>query len=113
MRAAYEKNAGESREFPGTVGGGGGTAGPRLSPRAGLCLHPVARMRSVLSAQSLRILVFARREPRISEPMSLYRAGLKLALFLPLGVAMPPCGGEGFTDVSSVFTLPSRADATN
>src|SRR3954471_5028375 len=76
------------------VGGGGGTADPRLSPRAGLCLHPVARMRSVLSAQSLRILVFARREPRISEPMSLYRAGLKLALFLPLGVAMPPCGGE-------------------
>ena len=24
------------------------------------------------------------------EPMSLYRAGLRLALFLPLGVAMPP-----------------------
>jgi hypothetical protein len=45
--------------------------------------------------------------------MSLYRAGLRLALFLPLGVAMPPCGGEGFADVSSVFTLPSRADATN
>ena len=28
--------------------------------------------------------------------MSLYRAGLKLALFLPLGVAMPPRGGVRF-----------------
>ena len=39
------------REPP--TGGGGGTAHPRLSPRAGLCLHPGAqvsvRMRSVLS----------------------------------------------------------------
>ena len=26
----------------------------------------------------------------ISESMSLYRAGLRLALFLPLGVAIPP-----------------------
>jgi len=29
-------------------GGGGGTAYPYLSKRAGLYLHPVARMRSVL-----------------------------------------------------------------
>jgi hypothetical protein len=49
----------------------------------------------------------------VGESMSLYRAGLKLALFLPLGVAMPlrrvP---SGFTDVSSVFNQPSRVDAT-
>ena len=44
--------------------------------------------------------------------MSLYRAGLRLALFLPLGVAIPSCDGPGFTDVSPVFTLPSRAEAT-
>ena len=50
--------------------------------------------------------------------MSLYRAGLKLAFFLPLGVAMPPDDRKnravpsGFTDVSSVFNQPSRAGAT-
>ena len=65
----------------------------------------------MLSRRCHRILVLAR--PRgFSESMSLYRAGLKLAFFLPLGVAMPSCDGEGFTDVSSVFTLPSRAKAT-
>ena len=47
-----------------------------------------------------------------SGSMSLYRAGLRLALFLPLGVAMPPSGGAGFADVSPVFTLPFRAEAT-
>ena len=31
------------------IGGGGGTAYPSLSTRAGLYLHPVARMRGVLS----------------------------------------------------------------
>ena len=49
------------------------------------------------------------------ESMSLYRAGLKLALFLPLGVAMPSFRRKtpsGFTDVSSVFNQPSRVDAT-
>ena len=61
---------------------------PLLSERPGLCLHPVARMRGVLSA-SRRILVRARR-CRFGASMSLYRAGLRLALFLPLGVAMPP-----------------------
>ena len=45
------------------------------------------------------------------ESMSLYRAGLKLAFFLPLGVAIPLLE-SGFTDVSSVFIQPSRADAT-
>ena len=60
-----------------------------------------------------RILVFAHRAPPVSEPMSLYRAGLRLALYLPLGVAMPPCGGAGFADVSPVFISPLRASATN
>ena len=45
------------------------------------------------------------------ESMSLYRAGLKLAFFLPLGVAIPLLE-SGFADVSSVFVQPSRADAT-
>ena len=47
--------------------------------------------------------------------MSLYRAGLKLALFLPLGVAMPPSSRapSGFTDVSSVFSQASRPGATH
>jgi len=45
--------------------------------------------------------------------MSLYRASLRLALFLPLGVAMPLVkAASGFTDVSSVFTQSSRTDAT-
>ena len=46
--------------------------------------------------------------------MSLYRAGLKLAFFLPLGVAMLPSfnDSEGFTDVSSVLIRLSRAGAT-
>ena len=44
--------------------------------------------------------------------MSLYRAGLKLAFFLPLGVVMPPHGGEEFTDVSPVITLLLQAEAT-
>jgi hypothetical protein len=54
----------------------------------------------------------------IGGSMSLYRAGLKLALFLPLGVAMPPYDRadravpSGFTDVSSVINQPSRAGAT-
>lgn len=45
-----------SRSRPGCrerfVGGGGGTVHPRLSLRTGLCLHPLARMRSVLSGAS-------------------------------------------------------------
>jgi hypothetical protein len=36
--------------------------------------------------------------------MSLYRAGLKLAFFLPLGVTSAQRGEQGgFADVSSVF----------
>ena len=46
-----------------------------------------------------------------SGPMSLYRAGLRLAPFLPLGVAIA-VSALGFTDVSPVFTLPLRAEAT-
>ena len=74
------------------VGGGGGTADPSLSRRAGLCLHPASRMRGVLSVHRCgRILVSARCASRaFSRPMSLYRAGLRFALFLPLGVAIPP-----------------------
>ena len=50
----------------------------------------------------------------VGESMSLYRAGLKLAFFLPLGVAIPPSlAVAGFTDVSSIVTLPLRAEATN
>src|SRR6185369_2043179 len=51
----------------------------------------------------------------VGESMSLYRAGLKLALFLPLGVAMPSFSRKmpsGFTDVSSVINQPSRVGAT-
>jgi hypothetical protein len=48
--------------------------------------------------------------------MSLYRAALRLALLLPLGVAVvrsqqAECT-DGFTDVSSVFIRLSRAGAT-
>ena len=50
----------------------------------------------------------------VSRPMSLYRAGLRLALFLPLGVAIPPAAFPpcvaGFADVSPVVTLPLRAE---
>jgi hypothetical protein len=49
-----------------------------------------------------------------SGSMSLYRAGLKLALFLPLGVTMPLSltAPSGFTDVSSVFSRSSQTGAT-
>ena len=77
------------------VGGGGGTVDPPLSRRAGLCLHPVARMRGVLSTAVLPV------DPSIRPPaslpvggsMSLYRARLGLAPFVPLGVAIPSCEG--------------------
>src|SRR5271155_1318658 len=42
-----QKNAAKSRAA--CDGGGGGTADPSLSRRAGLCLHPAYRMRGVLS----------------------------------------------------------------
>jgi len=44
--------------------------------------------------------------------MSLYRAGLELASFLPLGIAFAGFPALGFTDVSPVFTLPLQAKAT-
>jgi hypothetical protein len=48
-------------------------------------------MRSVLSGLAVnRILVPTQGNGAVGESMSLYRAGLRLALFLPLGVAMPP-----------------------
>jgi len=46
-------------------------------------------MRSVLFRRAGEILVPAQETNLHGEPMSLYRAGLRLALFLPLGVAMP------------------------
>ena len=53
--------------------------------------HCIPWMRSVLSGLSVnRILVPTQGNDAVGEPMSLYRAGLRLALFLPLGVAMPP-----------------------
>jgi hypothetical protein len=80
-------------------------------------LRNSARMRSVLSGPPVRtrILVPARGPKAVGESMSLYRAGLKLALFLPLGVAMPPSikAPSGFTDVSSVFSQASRPGATH
>jgi len=48
----------------------------------------------------------------ISQSMSLYRAGLKLASFLPLGIAVAVFAALGFTDVSPVCTLPLQAKAT-
>ncbi len=59
-------------------------------------------MRSVLSTDGISWILVPAQACAVGESMSLYRAGLKLAFFLPLGVAMPPRGGEGFTDVSSV-----------
>jgi len=44
--------------------------------------------------------------------MSLYRAGLELASFLPLGIALATHVALGFTDVSPVCTLPLQAKAT-
>ena len=44
--------------------------------------------------------------------MSLYRAGLELASFLPLGIAFAAHAALGFTDVSPVCTLPLQAKAT-
>lgn len=87
---AQKKNA--TRFRAACDGGGGGTADPSLSRRAGLCLHPALQdagrvirppMRTNPSTGSLRFRA-------VSRPMSLYRAGLRFALFLPLGVAIPP-----------------------
>ena len=49
----------------------------------------------------------------ISQSISLYRAGLELASFLPLGIAFAAFAALGFTDVSSVFTLPLQVKATH
>ena len=49
----------------------------------------------------------------ISQSISLYRAGLELASFLPLGIALAAFAALGFTDVSSVFTLPLQVKATH
>ena len=49
----------------------------------------------------------------ISQSMSLYRAGLELASFLPLGIAIAALAALGFTDVSPVFTLSLLTKATH
>ena len=73
-------------------------------------------MRSVLSGLAVdRILVPTHGNGAAGASMSLYRAGLRLALFLPLGVAMPPSSPRtpsGFADVSSVISRTSRPGAT-
>ena len=74
---------------------------------------PSSRYRDAGRVIRFRILVPAPPIARIGRSMSLYRAGLRLALFLPLGVAMPLFqAAAGFADVSPVVTLPSRAEAT-
>ena len=54
--------------------------------------------------------------PKLGESMSLYRAALRLARLLPLGVAIPAEFrsqlATGFADVSPVFTLQLPAKAT-
>jgi hypothetical protein len=74
---------------------------------------PSSRCRDAERVIRFRILVPAPPVARIGRSMSLYRAGLRLALFLPLGVAMPLLqAAAGFADVSPVVTLPLRAEAT-
>lgn len=72
-------------------------------------------MRSVLSTDPISWILVPAQAFAVGESMSLYRAGLKLAFFLPLGVAMPSSSRKmpsGFTDVSSVINQPSRVGAT-
>ena len=71
----------------GQFGGGGGTAFPTLSSRAGLYLHPVLKdagrvIHPLIPDES------SLARSRVSESMSLYRASLRLALYLPLGIAL-------------------------
>jgi hypothetical protein len=89
---------------------------PYLSIWPGLCLHPLA---CAVGAGRIircehRILVLAL--PKLGESMSLYRAALRLARLLPLGVAIPAqfllLLAPGFADVSPVFTLQLPAKAT-
>ncbi len=89
---------------------------PYLSIWPGLCLHPLVfevGAGRIIRCEH-RILVLAL--PALGEPMSLYRAALRLARLLPLGVAIPAtfhCQlAPGFADVSPVFTLQLPAKAT-
>jgi hypothetical protein len=92
---------------------------PHLSMRPGLCLHPVKIFTGCgayypPALYIPRILVLALL--LLGEPMSLYRATLRFARLLPLGVAMLPVSPlpttSGFADVSPVFTLRLPAKAT-
>src|ERR1700733_7810507 len=120
-RRGLSEDQGFPAHLPGTLnGGGGGTAHPRLSLRAGLCLHPECRHRrtgcgACYAATTLRHpSARSAAQGHFSGSMSLYRAGLKLAFFLPLGVTMPLSltAPSGFTDVSSVLIRSSRIGAT-
>jgi len=64
-----------------------GQFAPHLSMRPGLCLHPNSRVRGVLSGQFHGRILVPARALKLGEPMSLYRAALRLARLLPLGVA--------------------------
>ena len=79
-----------------TDGGGGGTVDPGLSPRPGLCLHacqPSDKHAERVIRWTQVLIPDPSAHPDVSvfgESISLYRAGLRFALFLPLGVAIPP-----------------------
>ena len=94
LHAPKEHSPDFSGECP-LHGGGGGTAVPSLSRRAGLCLHPSPHSRRVGCGACypnrsipIRILGPAPMPLHLSQSMSLYTAG-RVGLVPPLGVAMP------------------------
>jgi hypothetical protein len=64
-----------------------GQFAPHLSMRPGLCLHPNSRVRGVLSGQFHDRILVLTHALKLGESISLYRAALRLARLLPLGVA--------------------------
>ncbi len=91
--------SGERHHAPGlsagsvvTIGGGGGT----VTPVAFATAWTMPSSAPLHGVDAERLIPPYQRNPSAhpgrnvhGEPMSLYRAGLRLALFLPLGVAMP------------------------
>ena len=97
-----------------SVGGGGGTAVPPLSRRAGLCHHPgQCRGRGVLSsACATGSWVLPRLVPRQLHESLQGRPEVS-PLPTPRRYRMPPLPApSGFTDVSPVFIPPLRVKAT-
>ena len=92
--------AGKAPAVPGQLagnprdGGGGGTAHSAAfaagwtMPSSGMLVRALGCGACYPDDRINQILVLAR-ATAFGESISLYRAGLKLALFLPLGVAMP------------------------